>query len=99
VAELDGVVAIVSDADAVHGAAVARTLAASGTRVIVVCGSDGGALGSLAADLRADGCRVGMFLGDPTVEGADLVEMVRELWLARAETRGETGGSGPEGDR
>jgi hypothetical protein len=48
---------------------------------IVLVGVDGDALGRLASELEAEGRRVSVFVGDPTVEAdrAALREMLAEL--------------------
>ncbi|MGH9026471.1 MAG: hypothetical protein ACRDWD_10225 [Acidimicrobiia bacterium] len=53
--------------------------------VIVLVGSDGDALGRLAAELESEGRRVAVFVGDPAAEAdrAALREMLAELYPAR----------------
>jgi NAD(P)-dependent dehydrogenase (short-subunit alcohol dehydrogenase family) len=99
VPDLDGAVTVVTDADGARGAASARAIAAAGARAVVLCGRDGAALGELARDLQASGCRAALFLGDPTTDDAasELVELVHELFLAREQA--ETSGRPKEGDR
>jgi hypothetical protein len=55
---------------------------------IVLVGTDGDALGSLAKELEADGRRVAVFVGDPAADAdrAALQEMLVELYAERAET-------------
>ena len=71
-------VTVVTSADRDEGAAVARALA-SDRSVVVLCGRDADALGSLQRELPG---RVAIFLGDPAIEpdAAALREMVAELF-------------------
>ncbi len=71
---------VVAGADTPSGAALARSAAFDGASV-VACGKEERALGEVAADLRAVGTRVAIFVGDPT-DGDDrsaLAEMIDEL--------------------
>lgn len=79
-------VAVVAEADRDQGAVVARALSATGM-IVVLCGTDSGALGSLGAEIEADGGRVAIFAGDVRDGAARevLVEMVSELFGPRAE--------------
>ena len=77
-------VVVVSDADGERGAVLARSMVAMGAAVVLV-GRDADALGVLAAELAAGGCRVAVFVDDAATEGgkAALVEMVGELFPPR----------------
>jgi NAD(P)-dependent dehydrogenase (short-subunit alcohol dehydrogenase family) len=85
-------VTLVTGADTDTGAASARAVAAAGARALVLCGTNGGALGAVALDVEAHGCRSALFLGDATSEvgAADLVALVHELFLAREQEAAET---------
>ncbi len=105
-AQLDGAVVVVTGADTEGGAASARALAAAGALAVVLCGADGSALGALASELEALGCRSALYIGDvghvgdvgDTASGAsgagELVEMVHELFLARRREGTEDGEGG-----
>lgn len=73
-----GRVVVVAGADTSAGAAAARALAASG-HPVVLCGTDAGALGTLAAELPS---RAVVFVDDVTgAKGATaLQELVGELF-------------------
>ena len=66
----------------------------------MLCGDDGAALGTVAREVEAHGCRSALFLGAATSDAgaAELVAMVHELFLAReqeaAETARKTAGPG-----
>ncbi len=53
--------------------------------VVVVLGADATRVGSLVADLRTRGLRVGAFVGDPAREREALAEMLAELYGERAD--------------
>jgi NADP-dependent 3-hydroxy acid dehydrogenase YdfG len=99
VPNLDGAVTVVTDADTPRGQATARALATAGARAVVLCGHNGDALGALAREVQAMGCRAALFVGDPSAHdvAAELVELVHELVLAREQA--ETGGRAEKGDR
>ncbi len=80
---LDGVVTVVTNADAPRGRAVALALAAAGTPALMLCGDDGACLGALAAEVEALGAQAALFLGDVERDASELIEMTRELFLAR----------------
>ena len=90
--DLSGLVSVVTAADTDAGSASARALAAAGARALVLCGDDGVALGTVARQVEAHGCRSALFLGDATSDqgAAELIAMVHELFLAREQEAAET---------
>ncbi len=72
---------VVADADGERGREIARAMAGLHAAV-VVAGSDGDALGALAAELTATGARGAVLLDDVATDAGRLalLEMVNELF-------------------
>jgi NADP-dependent 3-hydroxy acid dehydrogenase YdfG len=78
---LDTRVVVVTDADGMRGAAIARAMATLDAAV-VLAGEDTETLATLASELGSTGARVAVLVDDVATEAgrAALVEMVSELF-------------------